>query len=131
MGFQVKRFENEPIILVTWTDPMDVGKDIPDSFPAIDALVEEDEAVFCINDLRGIKTNFSETVIAMAYSRKKAPGSPRDPRLHNILVSPNELMQLVARSAGQDQYGNLNVAIYGTVEEALEHARRAPREELS
>lgn len=128
MAFKVERLPNEPIIVVTWQMPVDTGKETPQTFVDIDALIGPDETVYCITDLRAVNIDFGTLVTAMAAQRVKAPGSPSDPRLRSSLVGTGMLWEIASRGAKQLQYGGLDIPLYSSLEDALANAREKIKE---
>jgi hypothetical protein len=123
MTLVVERLPNEPIIVVTWENPTDVGNESPQKFMQVDALIEEDEKVYVIDNMTKLKIDFGTLVSGMAAQRVKAPGSPADPRTNTILVGSGTIWQIASKGARQFQYGSFDIPLFPSLEEALSYAR--------
>ena len=123
MTIKVERLHDEPIIVVTWSNPSDVQKESPQKFVEVDALIGSDEKVYVIDNLTNVKIDFSTLVSGMAAQRAKVPGAPSDPRIHSILVGSGVLWELASKGARQFQYGSIDIPLFPSLEAALAHVR--------
>lgn len=123
MSRKIKRLPDEPIIVATWIEPVDIQKEFPQKFAEVDALIGADEEVCVVDDLTNLKIDFSTLVSGMAAQRAKIPGAPFDPRIHSILVGSGTLWELASKGARQLQYGKLDIPLFPSLEEALGYAR--------
>lgn len=123
MTMKVERLPHEPIIVVTWVDPVDVQKETPSKFAQVDALVGPDEKVYVVDDLSKVKIDFSTLVEGMAAQRAKSPGSPSDPRIKTTLVGSGFFLELISKGAKQFKHGSLDIPAFTSVDEALAYVR--------
>ena len=124
MAFTARRLPNEPIIVVTWSPPIeDPGDEVPRMCREVDRLIGNDKKVWNIQDMREFKVNFSTAVKGMSQVSMDIPGSPRDSRCKNILIGSGVLWDVVAKSAQKMKFGGLDVPIFSSLDEALKHAR--------
>lgn len=124
MPYKVERLPNEPIIVVTWQSPTDPGEDADKMCEEVDACIKPDETkVYCINDFREVKINFSALVSGMAVQRQNRPGAAGDPRIRSIMIGSGTLWDLASKAAKQLQYGGLDMPLFATLDDAIAHAR--------
>jgi len=123
MTTKIERLPNEPIVVVTWIEPVDLHKETPDKFAQIDALIGSNENAYVIDDLSQAKLDFSTLVSGMAAQREKAPGSPSDPRISTALVGSGFFMELISKGAKQFQYGSLDIPLFSSLDDALVYVR--------
>lgn len=126
MPVQIERFRNEPILLLRYLPPFDVREDMAKaSEETAKALREIQGTVYRIEDVTGIDVNFSNIVQGMgAVTKKDDVGSIRNERVHLIMVSEKfDMLKIVKDGFKQDQYGNLDMSMFKTVDEALRFAR--------
>ena len=67
VAFTARRLPNEPIIVVTWSPPIeDPGDEVPRMCREVDRLIGNDKKVWNIQDMREFKVNFSTAVKGMS-----------------------------------------------------------------
>ena len=124
MPFTVERLQNEPIIVITWSDPPNAAKDMPESWKEIDRRIRPDESgVYTISDLRNLTIDFASIVSGMTLQQEQRPGAANDPRVHSILVGSGILWEIVSKGAKQFKRAGMELPLFATMEEALAHAR--------
>lgn len=120
-----------PTILNTITAPLDVGKDIPEMMGQANAMLKaiDGRVVYVIADVSNLSLSFSDIVqgLASALNPNRDAGSVQwyDPRVRTILIGSGTLLSLVVKSTRQDQYGNRQMELFETLDEALVHIRSA------
>jgi hypothetical protein len=124
MPYTVQRLPSEPIIVVSWSNPTDSAKDSLKMSAEVDALIAPDENhIYCVQDFRNLKVDFSSMVTGMATQREKRPGAAGDPRLRTIMVGSGLLWELASKGAKQLQYGGLDIPLFSSVDDAVAYAR--------
>lgn len=126
MPVHVELLDNEPILICRYE-----GKLTTEDLRHIEreslALTESmDGPIPRISDTREASLSFGDLVVLLfdAARARNIPGSTGDPKFADIaVVKEGSIAALGARSMGQDQYGNLRIPVYETMEEALAHAR--------
>lgn len=126
MAFTAKRLENEPIIILKITYPIeDAVQETIDSDRAVAELSEDiDGHYYRIADMLGLELAWNDVLSWLAQQRQANPGSINDPRIVNLLVSDTSMTKNSAEFASQEQYGGVNIKVFDTVDEAIEHARK-------
>jgi hypothetical protein len=76
-----------------------------------------------INDLTQISMNFSDMMLGMREAALGGAGTAADPRTRHVLVGGHELLQLTADALKQEQYGQRNVPLFMTIDEALAYIK--------
>jgi hypothetical protein len=125
MPVDVTKMDDEPIFIITITDPYDSVNDSRRANEEIaEAITHFDGPFYRINDIRQISLSFGDVVMGMAEERQKLPGSASDPRCaQSVLVGGGMLVSLVASASKQDQYGVMPVRAFTDFETALEWVR--------
>jgi len=126
MTITVEKFQDEPVIMATMTDPMNFYQEIPDMFAQILELrdsIQGHSKYYTIIDMTGIKADFSEIVFSLGEARKAS--QQRRPDLPNQvhLVGSGDLFEMVAKALAQIQYGGYSAPLHANTEEALEAVR--------
>ncbi|NDJ75066.1 MAG: hypothetical protein GYB65_02310 [Chloroflexi bacterium] len=123
--FSVEKLPDEPIVVCSMTTNFDLHNDYPAFWAALGSALEGLEApIYRITELLFDDMEFSDMAVALAAEAKSGmPGSAGDPRIRFVLVSVDGFAQMAVDSVGQDQYGQLDVPLFGTVEDALAYVR--------
>lgn len=131
MPFKVEMLPDEPIVLVSVTEPFDLKADIHAFVDdLLSALDRASQPVYEVMDVRALKLSFSTIVDALALTTRSDSVKRIDkhPKLKAwIIVLDNDLLRIGANALGQDQYGGKAVPIFPTLEQALDYARQQNR----
>jgi hypothetical protein len=129
MAYELKQLEGEPIIVVTYKEPYSPGEDVIQTNRLVAQKLDNIEgAVYLINDIREVNLTFSRVVQTMAAAfNDNTTLAPN--RIHGIAVGASKMLKLFVDSAKQMQYGNIDVVMFDTAEEAIEYARKKLAEE--
>jgi len=122
MAYSNKRHEqNEAIIIGTYMSPFDPKDDLNNAAAyLLNALNTSEGTLYFIADMRALKISFADLVVGLAgaYATPDSPFS--NPRVKTFTVATHDLIAFgVKAAAEQTQYGNADVKLYLTVEEAL------------
>jgi len=126
MAFTVKRLENEPIVILTVTYPIeDAEKEGTDSDAAVAKIGEGIEGKYYrIAEMSGLELDWNSVLYWLNQQRGAKTGSINDPRVVSFLVSDTAMTQQTAKFASQEQYGGREIKIFRTLDDALQHARK-------
>ena len=80
------------------------------------------QPIFLITDFSRIQMSFGDLVMKLGNNTHGRKGSISDPRVKNIFVGTDELVNLAAESLYQTQYGKLPTLVFTTMSEALTYA---------
>ena len=123
MPYQMEKIDDEPIVVITYENPMSV----PDVEASLDELADyhdDNELRYVIADTSRIDNwGFADMVAAMAYGRGDGPGKLGDPMMPRVFVGTNEMVRLSAEASKQEQYGKVTIPMFTDVDEALEYVR--------
>ena len=119
----VEKLPNEPIILVHVRPHLTESSEVDEVAAACDRLIEGRGPYYRITDFSQFSMTFSGLVLGMATETQHIPGSLSDPRLRNIFVGTQEMVDLGAKSARQAQYGELEIMLFASLDQAIEYAR--------
>ena len=108
-----------------------MARDIPEIMNAANEALSgiEGNVIYVIADVSQLSLSFGDIVqgLASAFSPssdvRKVP--PYDNRVRAILIGSGTLIRLVAAGGRQDQYGNRQLEVFETLDEALAHIRQA------
>ena len=118
-----------PIIIATYSEPFSPSEDVIQTNRLVaEALDNIEGAVYLINDIRQVDLTFSRVVQTMA-SAFRDDTTLEPSRIHGIAVGASGMLKLFVDSAKQFQYGNIDIAMFDTAEEAIEYARQKIAEE--
>ncbi len=124
MPYQIKPQADEPIIIVSMSDPFDFIEDVRPMIEQIAvAATPFTGNYYVIYEFPNLTVTFSDVVMTLAQQSSKLPGSISDPRVRALAVAPPDMMEFAVKSLEQTQYGKLRMEILPSMEEALEYAR--------
>lgn len=125
-AFRNKKLPGEPIIVNVFTSQLRVGEHLGKSVKEIIALLEEaGEPCYLITDVREVAKMSLDDVIAGSNFVTRESGALLQHRLIKafLLVTTSKLYEMVGKGLRHDIFGNVNVHIFASVEEALTYAR--------
>lgn len=133
MSIEAKKLDNEPIIIMSFTPPLNLKEDIQKANEDAAKLSKEIKGdIYRIEDVSQIEINFGNLVEAMLVATKGDLGAIGATNLHTIVVNPpSKLLQIAIEGLKQSQYGNIDVTAFPTLEEALASARQRIASEKS
>ena len=96
----------------------------------IQSIVEETPGLdYLVMDFQGVEISFSQLVMVLAEARdqmaKMGGKIYIDANIRYLFVGSDELIDLAAEAFHQEQYGNIDVRVFPTVESAVSFARHA------
>ncbi|MBN1563451.1 MAG: hypothetical protein JXA10_06420, partial [Anaerolineae bacterium] len=98
MSIHVQRINEEPIIVITYQDPISIPEDPAKALEASASLKQAVGGPVCrILDFSQVKLNFSDMMLGMAYE-KDQEGGTYDPNVANIFVGSDELVKFGVES---------------------------------
>ncbi len=126
MAFTIQQVENEPIIIIKVTNPFDPETEVAEQNEAIAKLAASFSGmVYVIADLSRLEIKFSDLVLSLAEVRSSEASVLHNQKLVTLTVGSSEMVQLAVEAAKQQQYGAVDIRLFSSVDEALEHARNA------
>lgn len=128
MPIDVQPTEDENIIIVKTTDPLDVTNMLVEVKDILEAALDEcNGTLYYINDIRDVNISFGDMVSGMGLAFKGGFAVFNDPNLHIIIVSESSMVKMGSKAASQQsQYGNVPIKVFTTVDEAVAYARTRP-----
>jgi hypothetical protein len=122
MPIVVERLPHEPIILATFSEPVDYNAEVPAMFAQIlelrDTIVGSPK-YYVLIDISRVKPNFSEVTFALGEVRKASMKRRADLPISLHLAGEGGLFNLLAKSMSQMQYGSYVAPLHPNVPEAL------------
>jgi hypothetical protein len=125
MTFTIEMLPDEPIVICTMSAQFNPMRDYGAFWQQLGAILKDKEGpIYRITHLKTDQIEFSDMVLALAAEAKSGmPGSLTDPRIRSVLVNRSLLAQMAVESIQQEQYGQLETPLFGTLDEALAHVR--------
>lgn len=114
----------EPNVIVSKvTEPFDVQADATKSLGEIQGfLAQTNSKLYLIVDCTAISPAFSQIVVGMAETSHE--DSPlRNANMEVVLVATGKMLEAMANWYQQDQYGNITIPVYKSVDEALNYVK--------
>ncbi len=126
MSITVEQIPDSPIFIITVPDdaPLEtLGEALQTS---LDVSSHVEGTVFRIFDFSDLDADFGDLVQIMGMTTRR--GADEESSFHNLrfqnaIVSRQELFKMGAAAYGQEQYGDLDVPFFPSLEEALVYAR--------
>ncbi len=118
MPVAVEQIPNQPIIVVTVTEPFDPLKEMPVSnrqFSEIAATIQG--TLYRIVEITRLKIGFNDLVNVLAVDTRSGPGA--DPRVRTVIVGSGEMVELGVKAMKQRQYGAKETPMFASLDEAL------------
>jgi hypothetical protein len=118
MPVNVKQIPQQPIVVITITEPYNRLKEAPvaeQQFQALTATIQG--TIYRILDVTGWRIPFDDLVNALASDTRGGTGA--DPRIRSIMVGTSEMAALAAKSMKQKQYGGREMLLFASMDEAL------------
>lgn len=130
--FTIEKLPSEAITVITVNGSIlkdIVSEDHERAHHRVQSIIEETPGLdYLIMDLQRIKLTFSELVMVLANARDEiaALGGKAyiDANIRYLLVGSGDLIDLAAEALHQEQYGNIEVRVFPTVDMAVDFARR-------
>ena len=120
MNVKFPRVQGKPIAVLNFDDP-DEKKNIRQINTEIEGILDSFEGtLYRVFDFTGAKLAFSDMVMGMALDRFRG-----HPRVKDIFAGTGPLIKLSSNAAKQDQYGNVEVTVYETLEDAMKAVETA------
>ncbi|MEO0561147.1 MAG: hypothetical protein AAF125_03485 [Chloroflexota bacterium] len=125
MTFVIKQVKDHLIWVATYTEPYNPIVDAQGAEVAMKELTADVDRVFYyIADLSQVVVDFNDIVLGLAEAFKPGSGSfYSQPNVRILTVGTQELIQMAAVAAKQDQYGGIDIKVYASPEEAIAHAK--------
>jgi hypothetical protein len=125
MPIRNERVPNEPNIVISRaTEPLDVVKDSTASMTELNGILANTKGkLYVIADCRGLSPRFSDVVAGMANTAR--PDSPlHNPRMETVVVADGQIFANMVAWYKQEHYGNLEMQVFQTVEEAIARVKQ-------
>jgi hypothetical protein len=122
MPIEVVKLPDEPIITVTFSEPVDFAEEIGPAFKQILSLrdtIHGCSRYFAVFDASAIKVSFHDVILALGEARNASRKRRPDLQLSLALVGSGGLLEMAANAMGQKQYGGYKMALFTSLDEAL------------
>ncbi len=125
MPISIETLPDEPVVLVKFSNPMDIRQEIPSFVEALREVFDASpEPLIDITDATGLKVSFGDIVAGMAMLTRGEMAVLRHPHAAAyIVIADSDLIRMAGNALTQGQYGGLNIKVVRTLDEALNLAR--------
>lgn len=124
MPIEVELFQDEPIIILHMSEPVDYEFLARDAAELVTkATAGMDGPIYRISNYNALKPSFTDMLLAISGARQAKKGGLKDERMRPILVSNHELAKIGRIALNQSQYSLGHVQVFTTPEEAVAYAR--------
>lgn len=129
--FTIEKLHDEAITIITVNGSLlknMASQEGEEARHTVQSIVEETPGLdYLIMDLRDIELTFSELVMVLAKARDRivrmGGKSYIDTQVRYVLVGSDDLIDLAAEAFHQEQYGNIDIRVFPTVDMAVDFAR--------
>jgi hypothetical protein len=127
MSFKIELLPNEPILRQVWAEDYSVKEEAKENIRQIRELLDSaTEPVFFINDMRFPNLSLDDIIIgANVTGRGEAPIFQHPNIRQVIFISESKLLELGARGMKSATFGNVDIKVFKTPEEAMAHIHAA------
>ena len=123
MAYEIEKIDGEPIIVVTYKEPYSPNEDVIQTNRLVAKYLDDIEGpVYLINDIRQVRLSFTSMVQTMAAAFRDETTLEAD-RIKGVAVGAGRMLKMMVDSAKQMQFGNVNIDMFDTPEEAIAFAR--------
>ncbi len=122
----IEKLPGEPILIHTLLEGWSVANDLHANIDqAMEHLDAADEPLYYIaNFSRGLKLDLRDVILAANQVARGGNAMFHHPNLREFLaVTDSRLLDLATRGLDSEVFGNVPVAVFGALEEALAYAR--------
>jgi hypothetical protein len=124
---EIEKLPGEPILVSTvfgaWSsgDELELGDSLDQVIEYLDAA---DEPLYYVADVSGLKLDLPDMILTANQTARGSKAILHHPNLREFLVvTEAKLIELASRGLGSEVFGNVPVAVFQTLEEALAYAR--------
>lgn len=125
MGFTVKLFPDEPILMVTVDSKFNPAERLRDVMAQVIPILDSaQQQLFYVVDLREAKVSFEDTLAGVNAAARGANSYLKHQNMKEVVfVSSDKMVQLSAQGLKSPIFGVQSVALYPTAEDALAYIR--------
>lgn len=126
MAIMVEKLPDEPIITVTFENPINYMAELPEAFDAILMLrdtITTSPRYFAIFDVSQVSPGFSEIVLTLGEAKRASKMRRHDLPLSLSIVGSGRLIEMAANAMEQVQYGAYQMPLFTSLDQALAAAR--------
>lgn len=126
MPITVDKLSDEPIIVSTFTEPINYDTDLSEMFSKILEFrdkIENSPKYYAVMDISRIKPGFSDIVLSLGEVRKVSKKRRADIPINLHLVGDGDFFSILAKAMTQTQYGNYTARFHSSLSKALDIIR--------
>jgi hypothetical protein len=133
MPYTIEQLPGEPIILATYTNPLNFAQDFRQARDEIYALSKTipGSTVYLIHNARDLRVSVNDLYSGIvAVFKPEELKRERDARLHAIGVGAGSVVEFGVDVIKQTRFGGIEIELFETFEEALAYAREGYSPEI-
>jgi hypothetical protein len=126
MPILVEKLRDEPIITVTFEDPINYMAEVPEAFDAILIMrdaINGSPRYFIIFDVSRVQVGIDEIVLTLGEAKQASKMRRPDLPLSLSIVGSGGLIEMAANAMEQAQYGAYQMPLFTSLDQALAAAR--------
>lgn len=123
--FTTQKLPNEPIILSVMSEDYAISQNMSETDSVIVGLLDASpEKLFVISDISKVSFSFDDVIQGSSQGARGANPPWHHPKAwKTIFVTPSKMVRLAAAGLKTMAFGNLEVMVFDTLDEALAYCR--------
>ncbi len=119
MTVEISQLPNEPIVVATIYEPIDMSVDPQTNRDRCNTIAQQtDGPLYRITDFSNFSLTFSQLVVGLVEDIKFSEAN-----IVHLIVGSGEMMQMQLDAIRQEQYGAHDVQLFASVDDAIAYAR--------
>jgi len=127
MSFTVKKHPTLPCLIVTVLPGFRLKRDMPESDRLTREILDAEGPLFNVLDLSQARLALSDVIDGANMGSRSSEPIWKDPRIRQtLLVTTSRVIEMAAAGMNSPAFGNLNVGVFPTLDDALQFVREQP-----
>ncbi len=125
MPVELECYSDEPILVLTFTNPVDYERlALITSEMVSEAAEGMAGPIYRVSDYTQLTPSFTDLMMALGGARNAKKGGLKDARMRPLLVSDHDVARFGRMALDQLQYNLSHAKLFATLDEALAYARQ-------
>lgn len=126
--YTTERLPGEPIVISHNTADWKIGTHLPEASEAAIAMLEAaNEPCYYISDMSLVSMSLDDVIKAANHAARGGSDILHHPLMKQfLLVTNSRLVELAGKGLEHDVFGNVNIRVFTSLEDALTYAREHP-----
>ena len=127
MSFTVKKHPELPCLIVTVLPGFRLKRDMPESDRLTREILDAEGPLFNILDLTQARLALSDVIDGANMGSRGSQPIWKDRRIRQtLLITTSRVIEMAAAGMNSPAFGNINVRVFATFEDALKFVREQP-----